>query len=192
MIKKRGHIFVVSAPSGTGKTSLCKEILKTLPDVSFSISYTTRPPRPTEVNGVHYIFVSTQEFKNIISKGALVEWTDIHGHLYGTSIESLNLYANQGRDVLFDLDVKGAAEIKKRYPQAVTIFILPPSMEQLRQRLSRRETEDPQALEERLKYAEKEIAHAKEYDYTVVNDQLDRAVGRIKDIIIAKRCEQNH
>lgn len=192
MIKKRGHIFVVSAPSGTGKTSLCKEILKTLPDVSFSISYTTRPRRPTEVNGVHYIFVSTQKFKNMISKGALVEWTDIHGHLYGTSIESLNLYANQGRDVLFDLDVKGAAEIKKRYPQAVTIFILPPSMEQLRQRLSRRGTEDPQALDERLKYAEKEIAHAKEYDYTVVNDQLDRAVGKVKDIIIAKRCEQDH
>ena len=183
---------MVSAPSGTGKTSLCKEILKTLPDVTFSISYTTRPPRPGEVNGIHYIFVSTQEFENMISKGALVEWTNIYGHLYGTSIESLNLCLNQGRDVLFDLDVKGAAEIKKRHPEAVTIFILPPSMEQLRQRLSSRGTEDPEALEERVKHAEKEITHAKEYDYTVVNDQLDRAVGKIKNIIIAERYEQGY
>lgn len=182
---------MVSGPSGTGKTSLCKEILKIIPNITFSISYTTRPPRPGEVDGIHYFFISTSRFEEMIESNELAEWTRIYGHLYGTSAGWLDLHRAQGEDILFDIDVKGATEIKKRYPDAVTIFVLPPSMEELRRRISNRQTEDPEAVKLRLKKAEKEASCAKDYDYTMINDHLSEAVEQLKCIIIAERCRKN-
>jgi len=190
MAERRGHIFVVSAPSGTGKTSLCKEILKVLPNITFSISYTTRPPRPGEVDGIHYFFISHSEFEEMVANRKLVEWTKIHGYLYGTSVEWVDLHRSQGKDILFDIDVKGATELKNKYPDAVSIFILPPSMEELRRRLSKRGTEDSRSMEHRLKDAEQEIAHAKDYDYIIINDHFSEAVEKLRCIVIAERCKQ--
>jgi len=190
MAERRGHIFVVSAPSGTGKTSLCREILKVLPNITFSISYTTRPPRPGEIDGIHYFFISHPEFEEMIANRKLVEWTEIHGYLYGTSVEWIDMHRGQGKDILFDIDVKGATELKSKYPDAITIFILPPSIEELRRRLSKRGTEDSESMERRLKGAEQEMAHAKHYDYTIINDHLSEAIEKLKCIIIAERCKQ--
>lgn len=181
---------MVSAPSGTGKTSLCKEILKVLPNITFSISYTTRPPRPGEVDGIHYFFISHSEFEEMVANRKLVEWTKIHGYLYGTSVEWVDLHRSQGKDILFDIDVKGATELKNKYPDAVSIFILPPSMEELRRRLSKRGTEDSRSMEHRLKDAEQEIAHAKDYDYIIINDHFSEAVEKLRCIVIAERCKQ--
>jgi guanylate kinase len=187
---KRGHIFVVSGASGTGKTSLCREILKIIPNITFSVSYTTRPPRPGEVDGIHYFFISSSRFEEMIESNELAEWTRIYGHLYGTSAGWLDLHRAQGEDMVFDIDVKGATEIKKRYPDAVTIFVLPPSMEELRRRISNRQTEDPETMELRLKKVEKEASCAKDYDYTIINDHLSEAVEQLKCIIIAERCRK--
>lgn len=175
---------MVSAPSGAGKTTLCNAIVKTLPELAFSISYTTRKPRNGEINGVDYYFIDEPTFKEMIKNEEFAEWAIVHGNFYGTSKRLLNEFMEKGLDVLLDIDVQGAKQIKTFYPEAILVFIMPPSYEELRRRLYSRGAE---ALESRLNRAFEEIKEYFFYDYVIINDALDRAIGDLKAIIISER-----
>ncbi|MBI4041853.1 MAG: guanylate kinase [Deltaproteobacteria bacterium] len=177
--KREGRLIIISAPSGTGKTTVCERLLKLLPNALRSISYTTRPMRSEEVDGVSYFFVSEERFEDLKRQGALAEWAVVHGSQYGTSVEFVQRALKQGQDVLFNIDVQGARQLKRKFPQAITIFLLPPSMEELERRLRGRRTESEEALKIRLQRAEKEMAEADNYDSVVTNDSLERAVNKI-------------
>lgn len=185
--RKKGILFVVSAPSGAGKTSLCKRALPAVEGLKFSVSYTTRPPRPGEIDGEDYHFVSEGEFEKELRQGDFAEWAVVHGHRYGTSLRSLLAETSSGNDLLLDIDVQGAAQIRGKFP-GVFIFIYPPSMEVLEQRIRRRKAESEEAIRLRLEKAREEMNHFDEYDYIIVNDNLDRATQELKSIIIAERC----
>jgi guanylate kinase len=184
---KRGAIFIVSAPSGAGKTTLCRETCKSVPNLKYSISYTTRMPRPQEKNRKDYIFVSKNEFNAMIERGEFAEWAEVHGHLYGTSIKDLNNLRKES-DVILDIDTQGAMQIKKRYEEGIYIFILPPSMEALEERLRKRMANSETEIEERLKKTMEEIAGYKEYDYVIINDDFSKALSELKSIILSERC----
>ncbi|NPA15854.1 MAG: guanylate kinase [Deferribacteres bacterium] len=188
MIKrKKGIIFVVSAPSGAGKTTFCRRVLSELEGIVFSVSYTTRPPRENEVHGRDYFFVSREEFLRMVEEGKFVEYAEVYGNLYGTSKEFIEGYVEQGVDVLLDIDVQGAEKILSYYSDAVGIFIFPPSLEVLRQRLLKRGTDAPEVIEKRLKVAEKEIEKADMYQYWVLNDEFEEAYTVFKSIFLAER-----
>lgn len=182
--------FIVSAPSGTGKTSICKEVIKDLPEISYSVSYTTRKPRPGEEESKDYFFVSPEKFQEMIEKDLFVEWTEIYGNCYGTSKAMVKKLIDEGKDILFDVDIKGAKKILELYPESITIFILPPSLEELRERLNKRGADEPASISSRLKLAEKEIKDAEFYQYQVVNDSFEDAVQKIKEIIINERLKK--
>lgn len=184
---KKGNLFVVSAPSGAGKTTLCQRLRELLPDIRFSVSYTTRPPRKGEINDVHYSFVDEEEFRAMISEGEFVEWAEVHGNFYGTSRKRVEDIINGGFDVLLDIDVHGARKIKDRFPQSILIFVLPPSMKALKDRLSKRMTESEDIMKRRLQNAIDEIKEFINYDYVIINDILDEAVRDISCIIKAER-----
>jgi guanylate kinase len=181
--RPQGRLFVISAPSGAGKSTLCRLLRERLPELRYSISYTTRPPREGEVDGVDYHFIDPATFKAGIAEGRWVEWARVHGHYYGTSSIAIAQTLAQGHDLLLDIDVQGAAQLAARYPDAVTIFIMPPSMGVLRQRLEKRGTDDPQVIALRLRNAREEMAARLQYHYTVVNDRLDQAVDRLAAIM---------
>ncbi len=183
----RGDLYVISAPSGTGKTTLCRMLLKQMNDVSFSVSHTTRAPRPGEVDGIDYHFVSREAFNAMIEQGAFLEWAEVHGHFYGTSREGVFRQLEDGLDVLLDIDVQGARQVKKSFPGAVMIFILPPTFQELEQRLRSRGTEDEANLRTRIENAKKEVLAAPEYDYILINDILEEALDDFKSIIKANR-----
>lgn len=183
-----GAIVVVSAPSGAGKTSLCQRVCLELEGVRHGISFTTRPPRSHEVHGRDYYFVSTQEFEAMVERGEFLEWATILQHRYGTSRVSLLREVGQGWDVLLSIDVQGAKQIKARLGQGIFVFILPPSLQVLRQRLEQRATDTLQEVERRLSWARQEILHYECYDYIIVNDDLEAAVQELKAIIVAERC----
>ncbi len=183
----RGDLYVISAPSGTGKTTLCRMLLKQMNDVSFSVSHTTRAPRPGEVDGIDYHFVSREAFNAMIEQGAFLEWAEVHGHFYGTSREGVFRQLEDGLDVLLDIDVQGARQVKKSFPEAVMIFILPPTFQELEQRLRSRGTEDEANLRTRIENAKKEVLAAPEYDYILINDILEEALDDFKSIIKANR-----
>lgn len=183
----KGNLFVVSAPSGAGKTTLCQRLSELLPDIRFSVSYTTRPPRKGEINDVHYSFVDEEEFRAMISEGEFVEWAEVHGNFYGTSRKRVEDIINGGFDVLLDIDVHGARKIKDRFPQSILIFVLPPSMEALKDRLSKRMTESEDIMKRRLQNAIDEIKEFINYDYVIINDILDEAVRDMSCIIKAER-----
>ncbi|MEW6599379.1 MAG: guanylate kinase [Nitrospirota bacterium] len=185
--KTRGTLFVVSAPSGAGKTTLCKLLLKKNPDLKLSVSYTTRPPRKGERDNIDYTFISKARFMKMIDKGEFAEWATVHGNLYGTSIRRLKEFNRAGYDIILDIDTRGAMQIKKRYEDALYIFILPPSMEVLRKRLVNRGTDPREVIAERLDNAKKEIAYSRHYDYIVVNDKIDKAYNELESIIISSR-----
>lgn len=185
-----GCLFIVSAPSGAGKSTLCQAARKRFPDLVYSISATTRRPRPGEEDGVDYFFISRAEFENRIQQGDWVEWAEVYGHYYGTSAEFLHQQLSAGRRVLLDIDVAGTKQILKRFPDSVTIFIMPPSLEALRQRLKKRGADDAQTIEKRLVAAEQEMARRDLYRHIIVNDQLDTAVEAFCDII--SRYSPNH
>lgn len=188
MIKrKKGIIFVVSAPSGAGKTTFCRRVLSELEGIVFSVSYTTRPPRENEVHGRDYFFVSREEFLRMVEEGKFVEYAEVYGNLYGTSKEFIEGYVERGVDVLLDIDVQGAEKILSYYSDAVGIFIFPPSLEVLRQRLLKRGTDAPEVIEKRLKVAEKEIEKADMYHYWVLNDEFEEAYTVFKSIFLAER-----
>ncbi|HPQ70695.1 MAG TPA: guanylate kinase [bacterium] len=183
-----GHIFVVTAPSGSGKTTLCRKVIERLQHtIRYSISHTTRPPRGKEKNGVDYHFVSDEEFQQMIANEELAEWAGIHRHSYGTSKAELNRAYAEHVDLFLDIEGQGALQIKQLYPEAVMIFILPPSWEVLRQRLTERKTDSPEEIERRLANAQRELQFAEHYDYVVVNDDLKLATQNLEAIIRAHR-----
>ncbi len=182
-ISKGGRLFIISAPSGAGKTTLCNAILKKFPKLCYSISHTTRKPRPREQDGVDYFFITDDEFKNNIEKGIWAEWANVHGHFYGTSSQFIDRYLSEGKDILLDIDVNGARQILCRYPHSITIFIMPPTFETLKQRLIKRGTDSNQNIAKRLKNAKTEIAQKNLYKHVVVNDSLPEAIKTISAII---------
>lgn len=186
----KGSLFIISAPSGTGKSTICKELIKEMPELVLSISYTTRQKRKGEQNGVDYFFISETEFEDKIKDNFFIEWVEVFGNKYGTSKEFITSAISDGKDVLLEIDVQGAKKIKKIFPEAITIFILPPSIEELRERMKKRNEDTEQEMEIRLKKARDEIMHSTFYDYIVINDDIKNAVDRIKSIIIAERHKQ--
>ncbi len=186
--KLKGLLIVISAPSGTGKTTLTHMLLKEFPDMEFSVSYTTRKPRPGEVNGKDYFFVNRETFERMIEEGDFLEWAQVYGNLYGTSKSQVLKALNEGKDILLDIDTQGALQVKKNFPEAVLIFILPPSFKELERRLRSRGTDDEETIEKRLKIARVEVERAPLYDYIVVNDVLEKAYEKLRSIVIAEKC----
>ena len=176
---KRGHLFIISAPSGAGKTTLAKAVLQQFPDILYSISYTTRKPRANEQDGVDYHFVSKQDFKKEIIKGHWAEWAEVYGNYYGTSDEFIKKSLSSGCDILLDIDVQGTLQILKHYPDSVTIFILPPSVNALRKRLEMRGSDSKAVIEKRLVTASKEMTQKKMYRHIIVNDKLPAAIEEL-------------
>lgn len=185
----RGRLFIISAPSGVGKTTLVRTILSRSPTLRFSVSCTTRAPRPGETPSVDYHFLTETEFLDGIRTGRFLEWAEVHGRYYGTDGLQVERWLADGEDVLLDIDVQGARQVRCSYPEARTIFILPPSMQTLGERLRGRGTESPEDLERRLSNARLEIQEAAWYQYLVVNDALEEAVADLMAIIRSSRCE---
>lgn len=188
----KGTLFIVSAPSGAGKSSLIDALLKrfnTDDSLRLSISHTTREPRPGEVDHVNYHFVSTDEFKELIERNAFFEYAQVFDNFYGTSREIVMDWINQGKDVLFDIDWQGARKIKEQIPEAVKIFILPPSLQELHRRLIRRGQDNPEIIQKRMSKALSEISHYDEYDYVIINDNFDLSLVQLRSIILSKHSE---
>lgn len=187
----KGLLVVLSAPSGCGKSTILKGVMQRIPALVFSVSHTTRAPRPGEVNGEQYHFVSRDAFVGLRDQEpcGFLEWAEVHGNLYGTSVAEVNSRCEQGQDVVLDIDVQGAAQVRKR-AHPVTVFIVPPSLSVLEKRLRGRGTETEEAISKRLENAGAELALVDEYDYVIVNDKLDEAVESLCSIIIAERSRQ--
>ncbi len=181
--QRKGNLFVISAPSGAGKTTLCQKLLNRMSEMKLSVSYTTREPRKGEVNDVDYTFVTREKFKKMIEKGEFAEWATVHGNLYGTSIKRIKELNSQGYDILLDIDIHGAAQLRNSYEGAVYIFVLPPSMEALEKRLVKRRTDSDEIIRNRLDNAKAEISHYKHYDYIIVNDRIDTAYRELESIV---------
>ena len=192
MIKKvKGLIVVISAPAGSGKTTLCKRLLQSSPSFISSVSFTTRPPRKQEIEGVDYYFVSREDFERLIEKDAFVEWAEVHGDLYGTSKQFLEKNVEADKEVVLEVDVKGGKKIKERYPPATLVFILPPSWQELKKRLHRRGTEGEESIKERLATAKEELKYFPYYDYFLINDNINTATRELLRIIGAERHKIN-
>lgn len=183
-------VLILSSPSGAGKTTLCNRLRGEFPSLRFSVSHTTRKPRPTEVDGREYHFVDRPKFEQLVREGAFAEHAEVHGNLYGTSLQEIETARKTSEGVLFDIDFQGARQIKAHIPEAVGIFILPPSLAELERRLRGRATEDESTVVRRLEAAKREIAHYGLFDYVVVNDDIDHAYGRIRGIVLAERCRR--
>jgi guanylate kinase len=189
-VAEESSLFIVSAPSGAGKTSLCKEAIKLIPNLHFSISCTTRPPRQHEKNGVDYYFVSIEEFTKMVVDDQLIEWTNIYGNYYGTAKAIVEKCRNQKKDIIFDIDHVGAQRIKETYVDSITIFILPPSYKELEERLTQRGTESETILKIRLNKAKNEIEQSSWYQYRIVNDDFDEAVKQLHEIITTEHSKK--
>ena len=186
-IEGSGLLYVVSGPSGTGKTTLCKELIKLIPDLSFSISYTTRPPRRNEKSGKDYYFVTPEVFEKMIDKGEFAEWAEIYGNLYGTTRSSIEQALNKGHDLIFDIDSQGAQQLKRTYPLGVSIFLLPPSVSELENRLCNRKTDSQETIRKRLNKARQEISQVEFYEYVVINKVLEETLHVLQSIVVAEK-----
>ncbi len=184
---RRGIPFVVSAPSGTGKTTVCREIVARDEDVCFSISHTTRPMREGEVDGRDYHFVDERRFRGLVEEGAFVEFAEYAGRMYGTSWAAIDGPLEEGRDVLLEIEVQGAAQIRERRDDARFIFLLPPSRAVLESRLRNRGSDSPEAIEQRLALSRREVKAVRIFDYAVVNDDLERCVRAVLEVVEAER-----
>lgn len=184
-----GQLFVVSAPSGVGKTTIIQSILSSRPELRFSVSCTTRSPRPGEVDGKDYRFLDREDFLQGIRAGRFLEWAEVHGSYYGTDGEQVKEWTAAGLHVLLDIDVQGARQVRCAFPSAQTIFILPPSMEVLAERLKKRGTESAEQLALRLAAAKREMQESPWYDYIIVNDTLDEAIADFNSVLRASLCK---
>ncbi len=184
-------VFIISAPSGSGKSTLVNKVRKIVPGLKFSISYTTRPPRAGEQNGREYFFVSRAKFEKMIGQDDFLEHADVFGHYYGTARSFLSLAEQEGKDLLLDIDVQGAAQIKSRIPEAVSIFILPPNRQELEKRLRTRSLDAEPVIQRRLVTASREIENYEKYDYILVNDRLEESVDALKSILLAERRKRS-
>ncbi len=204
-----GIIYIISAPSGSGKSTLTNELRRTVANLEFSISYTTRPPRGSEQSGREYFFVSRDTFEKMIAEDEFLEWAEVFGNYYGTAKSFLREAAARGHDLLLDIDVQGAAQVKQKAPEAVTIFVLPPSREELERRLRRRAEADDalqrqlmgdgarlfnteEILQRRLRTASHEIENFRQYDYILVNDRLEESIDILQSIVEAERLKRDH
>lgn len=178
---------MLSAPSGAGKTTLCQKLLEAMPDMQMSVSYTTRQPRAGEVDGVHYSFIEKERFQAMIADAAFVEWAEVHGNYYGTSRRRIEEICAAGKDVVLDIDVQGARQIRQVFPDSVHIFVLPPSREALRQRLEGRMSDAPEVIARRLQKSRDEIREYRRYNYVIINDLLDAALQELLSIVRAER-----
>jgi guanylate kinase len=188
-LRREGIVFILSAPSGAGKTTLTKKLLQAFPDLTLSVSYTTRAPRPGEKPGKDYHFVTEGRFIKMRDENAFAEWAQVHGSLYGTAGGPLDRLLKRGRDVLLDIDVQGARKIRLRYPSAVSIFVLPPSWKELEKRLARRGTDRSEVIRRRLQNARSEIREIVRYDYVVVNSEIRESVASVISIVRAERLK---
>ena len=179
----RGRLFIVSGPSGTGKTTLCSAVLNRFPDMLYSVSYTTRKPRNGEQNGIDYHFIKKKDFKDKIKSGKWAEWAEVHGNYYGTSAQLLDKGLDSGRDILLDIDVQGTIRLLERYHESVTIFIMPPSIEELKRRLKLRNTDSGEVIARRLENAKMEMAKKDLYLHVIINDQLSEAIEQLIAVI---------
>ncbi len=186
---RNGVLFVVSAPSGAGKTTLCKELVARVPGLCHSVSYTTRKPRPGEEHGREYFFVEEAMFRDMIQRNEFAEWAPVYGHLYGTPRQALLDRMSRGIDVLLEIDSQGALQIKKRFEDGVYIYIMPPSLDTLRQRLEKRSGDSPDEIQRRLQKARDEVWHYREYGYIVRNEDLPQALKDLESIVLAERCK---
>jgi len=188
LLPKKGKLFVITAPSGTGKTTIIDIIRKKVEGIGYSVSHTTRPPRRGEVNGVHYCFVAREDFEKMIEAHEFVEWAIVYDHLYGTPVSSVESTLSSGKDLLLDLDIQGAQEIKKQFPEATLIFILPPSLKILHERLKRRSAQDDTNIALRMEKTVEEIKKCRDYDFLIINDDLNQAAREVEAIIVAQRA----
>lgn len=186
----RGMLVVVSSPSGGGKGTLIRRALKTVPNLGYSVSFTTRDPREGEVNGRDYFFVSEREFRSMIEAGGFLEWAVVHGNLYGTSHAQVEFETQAGHDIILEIDVQGALSVRRLAQGAVSVFILPPSFEVLRERLVARGSERPDDLALRLRNAVGEVEHYREFQYVIINDDAERAAGLLASIVYAERARR--
>lgn len=190
-----GNLYIVSAPSGAGKSSLVKALLERDPALRLSVSHTTRAARPGELDGVHYHFVSVESFQERLGRGEFLESAEVYGNYYGTSQPWIEAERAAGRDILLEIDWQGAAQVRRLVPDAISLFILPPSIEELRNRLIGRGSDSAEVIERRMAKAQEEISHSLEYDYLVVNDRFDAALDDLHSIVKAQRlaiaCQQN-
>jgi len=192
MKQRKSNIFILSAPSGAGKSTLIQLLLAKDPALQFSVSHTTRLPRDGEKNGSDYFFISPSEFESMIQAGEFLEWASVHGYFYGTSREMVRQAEEAGKDLILDIDVQGASQVRKSVPDALSIFVLPPSYETLRKRLEQRQKDSVQAVQKRLERARKEIEHCREYDYIIINEELNSAFDDLTSIIRGQRLKRQN
>ncbi|HKV78214.1 MAG TPA: guanylate kinase [Candidatus Sulfotelmatobacter sp.] len=183
-------VFIISAPSGSGKSTLTNELLKLVPNLEFSISYTTRPLRGSEQNGKHYHFITLDEFNRMIAAGEFLEYANVHGNCYGTAREFLRQAGRKGNDLLLDIDVQGAAQIKRNLTHSISIFVLPPDRKTLEWRLRNRSEDSEDVIQRRLLTATREIEEYDKYDYILINDKLEESVERLRAIVLSERQQR--
>lgn len=184
-------LLIISSPSGAGKTTLTHRLLQEFPELRFSVSHTTRQPRANEVDGQDYHFVTEEGFRQVLDDDGFAEWAEVHGNLYGTSVREIERARELGKSgVLFDVDYQGARQIKEKFPHAIGVFILPPSMQELRRRLDSRGSDSEEVRERRFNKAREEIEHYPFFDYMIVNDDLQRALAQLRGIVLAEGCRQ--
>jgi guanylate kinase len=186
-----GNLFIISSPSGGGKGTLIREVLRIVPNIGYSISFTTRKMRVGEEHGKHYFFVNRDEFENLIERGEFLEYAEVHGNFYGTSKTQVEKMTNDGRDVILEIDVQGANSIRAKMPKAVSIFILPPAFEVLKTRLVLRQTESDEELAIRLRNSRGEVEDYKDFDYVIINDEVEKATNDLKTAILAERLRKD-
>jgi len=184
-------VIIISAPSGTGKTSICRHIFRQFPDIRFSVSYTTRRPRSGEVDGRDYHFVTEAAFKEKVQNGEFAEWAENYGHFYGTSRQVVEEIRSRGEDLILDVEPRGARALKELYPDGVFVFVLPPDLAELKKRLQKRGAEDDETRQRRFQKAKDEIREVFWYDYIIVNDRLESAVERLRAVYLAEKCRKD-
>lgn len=180
-----GNLFIVSAPSGAGKTSLVSALLSSHEEIDLSVSYTSRPPRPGEMNGEDYHFVSRETFLEMARHGDFLESAEVYGNLYGTSQSWIRAEIAKGRDILLEIDWQGAAQVRRIFPECISIFILPPSLQALEDRLKGRKQDSADVIAQRIACAREDVSHVAEFDYVIINDRLDAALEHLKAVVIA-------
>jgi len=183
-------VFIISAPSGSGKSTLVHRLLQTVSNLTFSISYTTRPPRPTETNCVDYVFITREDFENRLARGEFLEYAEVFGNYYGTNRESFEQAVHQGRDLVLDIDVQGARQLKVAIPEAISVFVLPPSRDVLEQRLRARSQDSEEVIQRRLQGAAAEVRNYTQYDYVLINREIEEAAARLASIVKAERLRK--